>query len=119
MYTLASSNGLGREDDAGLVRIYLPRDSSSLVCKLAHTAVDADNFHSRVTVVLKLLEGIHLAAAIEAFAMAAKFGLDLKAVHEIISNAAGTSRSFENYHSLSSLSQLSERIKSLVRFPPF
>lgn len=69
---------------------------------------------------LHLLEGIHLAATVEAFALARQSGLDIKYVHEIISNAAGTSRTFESFGSgivtddLVSPKFISQAIRSLV-----
>ncbi len=44
----------------------------------------------------QLLAGIHIAAAAEAMALAAKQGLDLKQVYEVITASAGNSWMFEN-----------------------
>jgi 3-hydroxyisobutyrate dehydrogenase len=44
----------------------------------------------------QLLAGVHIAAACEAIAFAAKQGLDLDRVYEVITASAGNSRMFEN-----------------------
>jgi 3-hydroxyisobutyrate dehydrogenase len=44
----------------------------------------------------QLLAGAHIAAACEAMTFAAKLGLDLRAVYEVITGAAGNSWMFEN-----------------------
>jgi 3-hydroxyisobutyrate dehydrogenase len=44
----------------------------------------------------QLLAGVHIAAACEAMALAAKQGLDLKRVYEVITASAGNSWMFEN-----------------------
>jgi L-threonate 2-dehydrogenase len=44
----------------------------------------------------QLLAGVHIAAACEAIAFAAKQGLDLHKVYEVITAAAGNSWMFEN-----------------------
>jgi putative dehydrogenase len=44
----------------------------------------------------QLLAGVHIAAAAEAMALAAKQGLDLKKVYEVITASAGNSWMFEN-----------------------
>ena len=44
----------------------------------------------------QLLAGVHIAAACEAVALAAKLGLDLPTVYEVITASAGNSWMFEN-----------------------
>jgi 3-hydroxyisobutyrate dehydrogenase len=44
----------------------------------------------------QLLAGAHIAAACEAITFAAKLGLDLRTVYEVITGAAGNSWMFEN-----------------------
>lgn len=51
---------------------------------------------SSVKLINQLLAGVHIAAAAEAMAFAAKLGLDTANVYEIIKNAAGGSWMFEN-----------------------
>lgn len=51
---------------------------------------------SSMKLINQLLCGVHIAAAGEAMAMAIKLGLDPGTVHDVITNAAGTSWIFEN-----------------------
>lgn len=51
---------------------------------------------SKVKMVNQLLVGIHIAAAAEAMALAAKMGLNTREVFDVIVNAAGNSWAFEN-----------------------
>jgi len=47
-------------------------------------------------IINQLLAGVHIAAACEAMSFAAKQGLDLKRVYEVITKSAGNSWMFEN-----------------------
>ena len=51
---------------------------------------------STVKIIHQLLAGVHIAAAAEAMAMAAKSGVDLSMMYEVVTNAAGNSWMFEN-----------------------
>jgi 3-hydroxyisobutyrate dehydrogenase len=51
---------------------------------------------SSFKIVNQLLAGVHIAAACEAMALAAKLGLDLPKVYEVITASAGNSWMFEN-----------------------
>lgn len=51
---------------------------------------------SSMKLINQLLCGVHIAAASEAMALAIKLGLDPGTVHDVITNAAGTSWIFEN-----------------------
>jgi len=51
---------------------------------------------SSFKIVNQLLAGVHIAAACEAMALAAKLGLDLAKVYEVITASAGNSWMFEN-----------------------
>ncbi|MBI1354344.1 MAG: NAD-binding protein [Acidobacteria bacterium] len=51
---------------------------------------------SAVKLINQLLAGVHIAAASEAMALAAKLGLDLPTVYEVITASAGNSWMFEN-----------------------
>lgn len=51
---------------------------------------------SAMKLINQLLCGVHIAAAAEAMALAVKLDLDLETVHDVITNAAGTSWIFEN-----------------------
>ncbi len=51
---------------------------------------------SAVKIVHQLLAGVHIAAAAEAMALAAKSGIPLDVMYEVVTNAAGNSWMFEN-----------------------
>jgi 3-hydroxyisobutyrate dehydrogenase len=51
---------------------------------------------SKVKIINQLLAGVHIAAASEAIAFAAKQGLDIRKVYEVITASAGNSWMFEN-----------------------
>ena len=57
---------------------------------------DAPGTGAAFKIVNQLLAGVHIAAACEAIAFAAKQGLDLTRVYEVISASAGNSWMFEN-----------------------
>ncbi len=57
---------------------------------------DAAGQGAAFKMVNQLLAGVHIAAACEAMAFAAKQGLDLKRVYEVITKSAGNSWMFEN-----------------------
>ena len=57
---------------------------------------DRAGIAASVKMVNQLLAGVHIAAACEATTLAAKLGLDLKTVYEVITGSAGNSWMFEN-----------------------
>jgi 3-hydroxyisobutyrate dehydrogenase len=57
---------------------------------------DEAGLGSAFKMINQLLAGVHIAAACEAMALAAKQGLDLKRVYEVITASAGSSWMFEN-----------------------
>lgn len=57
---------------------------------------DAAGIGASFKMVNQLLAGVHIAAACEAIAFAAKLGLDLEKVYEVITASAGNSWMFEN-----------------------
>ena len=57
---------------------------------------DSPGLGAAFKMVNQLLAGVHIAAACEAMAFAAKQGLDLKRVYEVITKSAGNSWMFEN-----------------------
>lgn len=57
---------------------------------------DAAGFGAAFKMINQLLAGVHIAAACEAIALAAKQGLDLDKVYEVITASAGNSWMFEN-----------------------
>jgi 3-hydroxyisobutyrate dehydrogenase len=92
MYLSGSNAGLGREDDAGLVRVYLPKNKPHLIKELSDIPTLAPLDQTRL--VQDMLNAVHLAAAAEALALAASIGLNVKATYNVIKKAAGSSRIF-------------------------
>jgi 3-hydroxyisobutyrate dehydrogenase len=61
-----------------------------------HRLGDAPGIGASFKMVNQLLAGVHIAAACEAIAFAARLGLDLPKVYEVITGSAGNSWMFEN-----------------------
>ncbi|MBT9289284.1 L-threonate dehydrogenase [Prosthecodimorpha staleyi] len=61
-----------------------------------HELGDAAGIGASFKMINQLLAGVHIAAAGEAVALAAKLGLDLDKVYEVITGSAGNSWMFEN-----------------------
>ena len=61
-----------------------------------HRLGDAAGLGSAFKMVNQLLAGVHIAAACEAMAFAARQGLDLARIYEVITQSAGNSWMFEN-----------------------
>jgi putative dehydrogenase len=57
---------------------------------------DEPGFGAAFKMINQLLAGVHIAAACEAIAFAAKQGLDIRKVYEVITASAGNSWMFEN-----------------------
>jgi 3-hydroxyisobutyrate dehydrogenase len=57
---------------------------------------DVPGHGSICKVINQLLVGVHYAVTVEAMALAAKIGADLKAVYEVIANSSGASQVFVN-----------------------
>ncbi|KAK4548252.1 hypothetical protein LTR36_010122 [Oleoguttula mirabilis] len=89
--------GMLKADDAKLVQLYLPPAQGDLVAQMSKADVQMNASHqvSRDTIV-DLLNGIHLAAAVEGMAFCKHLGgIDRKLMCEIIVKAAGWSRMYE------------------------
>ncbi|KAL3447234.1 NAD binding domain of 6-phosphogluconate dehydrogenase-domain-containing protein [Aspergillus insuetus] len=84
LYISASAQGFGREDDAGLVRLFLQGPEESTIRK------------SNVKLIDQLLASIHLVAAGEAMAFATHLGLKASQLFELLCNAAAWSWMFES-----------------------
>ncbi|MEJ1160927.1 L-threonate dehydrogenase [Prosthecomicrobium sp. N25] len=61
-----------------------------------HELGDEPGIGASFKMINQLLAGVHIAAAGEAIALAAKLGLDLRRVYEVITGSAGNSWMFEN-----------------------
>jgi len=66
------------------------------VAGTVHRLGDAPGIGASFKIVNQLLAGVHIAAACEAITFAAKLGLDLPTVYNVITGSAGNSWMFEN-----------------------
>lgn len=74
----------------------LAADALEAIAAKVHRLGDAPGVGASVKMINQLLAGVHIAAACEAMALAAKMELDLEAVYEVIKGSAGNSWMFEN-----------------------
>jgi 3-hydroxyisobutyrate dehydrogenase len=94
LYQFAARVGYEMEDDAGLVRIFIPQNPS--LVSIATKYQSHENNNVQVTELLcRMLEIVHTIAAVEALALGKKLGLSTSNLTSIISNAAGVSESFK------------------------
>jgi len=91
VYLSGLSHGMGPEDDAGLIRLYLSKLGSQPVSK---PNVASEVSGSKTNLVITLLKGIHLCAAAEAIAFADHLGLDASQFSSVVNSAAGGSWMF-------------------------
>ncbi|KAK7525712.1 NAD binding domain of 6-phosphogluconate dehydrogenase-domain-containing protein [Phyllosticta citriasiana] len=83
MYLVALGQGMGRLDDASMVRLYYPEPVKNVVVN-----------EGDVELVFKLLRGVLICAAAEAIGFARFLNLDLHQFHDLAANAAGGSVQF-------------------------
>ncbi len=62
---------------------------------------DTPGAGSTVKIIHQLLAGVHIAAAAEAMALAARAGIPLDVMYDVVTHAAGNSRMFETVCSMS------------------
>lgn len=67
-----------------------------IIAEKLHRLGDKPGTGASVKMINQLLAGVHIAAACEAMTMAAKLGLDLPTVYDVIKGSAGNSWMFEN-----------------------
>lgn len=84
------SAGYGADDDAELVKVYLPKEHT-LVLEQTTSATTSSKDTSKLELVVKLLAAVHLVSAIEATSLGAKVGLEPQQLFDICVGAAGTS----------------------------
>jgi 3-hydroxyisobutyrate dehydrogenase len=98
------SGGVARAADGGLTVMASGSAAAFAACEPALAALsfrvyrlgEAPGIGSSVKMINQLLAGVHIAAAAEAMALAARAGLDPQRVFEVISNSAGASWMFSN-----------------------
>jgi 3-hydroxyisobutyrate dehydrogenase len=104
-YLDAPISGGAKKAASGDLSVMASGTPAAFDCAAAVLAVIADKVHrlgdrpgagASVKMINQLLAGVHIAAACEAMALAAKMELDLEAVYEVIRGSAGNSWMFEN-----------------------
>lgn len=85
------SQGFGPNDDAGMVRMYHREPVAKVTSKLT-----PEETASKMKLVTDLLTNVHVCAAAEAVAFSKHLKVDLPQFIELVNNAAGGSRMFEN-----------------------
>ncbi|GKZ86230.1 hypothetical protein AnigIFM56816_001282 [Aspergillus niger] len=93
LYQFAARAGYEKEDDSGLVRIFIPQNLS-LISEATHRESHAADHERTSRMICLILSIVHGVAAVEALSLGIKLGLSIKALNSIISNAAGASKSF-------------------------
>ncbi|KAL8643454.1 MAG: hypothetical protein Q9226_008360 [Calogaya cf. arnoldii] len=99
LYLTAITQGWGTEDDCVLVRLYLPPSKPDLVATQAGTSFKEASIplHNNITweTIRDLMIGVHTASITEAMGFCEYLGIDVGLMYDIVSNAAGNSRVFE------------------------
>ncbi|MCJ1288365.1 hypothetical protein MMC26_007720 [Xylographa opegraphella] len=93
VYLSGLSRGMGPEDDAGLIRLYLQEPGLQQV---SSPKAAKRNSASDMKLVISLLRGIHLCAAAESIAFADHLGLNLSQFFDVVNSAAGGSWIFRD-----------------------
>jgi 3-hydroxyisobutyrate dehydrogenase len=78
VYFSAADKGYTSNDDAGLVRLWTSEPVSNIQCTLSQEDKDA-----KLDLVVSLLTGIHLVAAVESIAFAKHVGLPLQHLYQL------------------------------------
>jgi len=96
LYISGTYAGYTREDDAGLVRLYLPSDKQDAVGKLAmQPSATIGKGGINIDTIVDLMAGVCLASARECMEFAKHVGMDLELLSDIIIRGAGASSMFE------------------------
>lgn len=96
LYIAGTHAGYTKDDDAGLVRFYLPAGKRDAVGRSAKEFNRFDG-ESGITVetIVDVMAGVHLASTRECLAFAKFVGMDLELLMDIVNRGAGASRMFE------------------------
>lgn len=97
LYVAAVNAGQAKEDDAGLVRLYLPPGKDKSVGDLATQSPAATSGEADITIetVIDIMAGINLASTRECLKFAKHVGMDLELLSDIILKGAGGSTIFD------------------------
>jgi 3-hydroxyisobutyrate dehydrogenase len=99
LYITGCHAGFTKEDDAGLVRLYLPADKHELVGNLA-TEASSTNTTGKggitIDTIIDIMAGVNLASTLECLTFAKHVGLDIDLLGDIVIKGAGSSAMFES-----------------------
>ncbi|KAK9248430.1 NAD binding domain of 6-phosphogluconate dehydrogenase-domain-containing protein [Lipomyces tetrasporus] len=95
LYITGTHAGLTKDDDAGLVRLFLPKDKKDVTGELTESTTTIGKADITVETINDLLAGVHLASARECMAFSRHVGMDLTLLEDIINKGAGASTMFE------------------------
>lgn len=99
LYIAGGHAGFMKEDDAGLVRLYLPEDGHDLVGRLAKEASPTATTGKggiSIDTIVDILTGVNLASALECLKFAKHVGMDMELLSDIIIRGAGSSAMFKS-----------------------
>jgi 3-hydroxyisobutyrate dehydrogenase len=96
LYIAGTHAGYTKEDDAGLVRLYLSAENRDAVSELAKgPAVESGKAGITIQTIINIMAGVHLASTRECLAFAGVVGMDMKLLIDIVKRGAGASKMFE------------------------
>ncbi|KAK9475591.1 NAD binding domain of 6-phosphogluconate dehydrogenase-domain-containing protein [Lipomyces japonicus] len=95
LYITGTHAGLTKEDDAGLVRLFIPKQQPDLIGNLTLSDVKVGKAGITIDTIIDLFSGVHLASTRECIAFAQHVGLDLRLLEDIVNKGAGASNIFE------------------------
>lgn len=92
VYVFGCTHNMDKDDDAGIVRMYIPQAVGSVRCTL--DSVERDR---RIRIVIETLIAIHVASASEAIMLADHCGIPLPQFFDLVQRSAGNSRMFGKF----------------------
>jgi len=95
LYIMGAYKGFTKEDDAGLVRLFLGKGAQDAVGRLASEGVVKAKEGITVETIADVMAGVHLASTRECLAFAKFVGMDLELLQDIVKRGAGASEMFE------------------------
>jgi 3-hydroxyisobutyrate dehydrogenase len=96
LYTKAINDGMTQEDDAGLVRLFLSKNTEGTVKLLADSETVVGKAEVTIESIVDLLTGVHVASAYECLSYASKVGLEYELLADIIKKGAGNTAVFKS-----------------------
>jgi 3-hydroxyisobutyrate dehydrogenase len=96
LYIAGMNAGFTKDDDAGLVRLYLPADKQDAVGKLAtESSAVIEEAGITIETIADIMAGVHLASTRECMNFAKYVGMDVELLTDIVARGAGASKMFD------------------------